>query len=258
MHASNLPNITGFDNALILVVDDDPLVRESILDILHFSGFKALLQASNGSEALDVLEHQTPDLIISDIVMPGMNGYQFYLRVHRNPAWLHIPFIFLTSKGQTEDIRYAKEMGIDDYLTKPVTSDDLVAAIRGKLLRFTQLMITEDDRPDYRPTGLYQVDRLLIDLDRMQVMVGEQEVKLSSTEFAILQRLVLAGGAAVDYEDLLGYDEDQPLGDNDAAQLLRYHIRNLRRKLEEAGVSGDLIASVRSVGYRLNADVVSR
>ena len=153
VHLPNHPDITGFDNAVILVVDDEQIVRESIIDMLHFSGFKTLLEATNGSEALEILEHQMPDLIISDIVMPGMNGYQFYLRVNQNPAWLHIPFIFLTSKGQTEDIRYAKEMGIDDYLTKPVTSDDLVAAIRGKLLRFTQLKVTQDEEPDLRPTG---------------------------------------------------------------------------------------------------------
>jgi DNA-binding response OmpR family regulator len=188
-------------------------------------------------------------------MMPDMNGYQFYLRVRQNPAWLHIPFLFLTAKGQSEDIRYAKEMGIDDYLTKPIEAEDLVAAVRGKLHRFTQLRQAEGVESDQRPGGQYQADRLLINLDSMQVMVEGQEVKLSSTEFAILQRLILADGAAVDYEDLLGYDDDQPLGDKDAAQLLRYHIRNLRRKLEEAGVSADLITNIRSVGYRLTVEV---
>ncbi len=255
MHIPNNPNAAGFDRAVILVVDDEMIIRESIVDILRLSGF-SVLQAPNGKEALEVLEHQIPDLIISDIMMPSMNGYQFYMRVHQNPAWLHIPFIFLTAKGQTEDVRYAKEMGIDDYLTKPIEVGDLIAAIRGKLLRFSRLKAAENREYDHRPSGRYQVGFLLVDLASMQVMVEGQEVKLSSTEFAILQRLILAGGAAVNYEDLLSYDEDQPLGDKDAAQLLRYHIRNLRRKLEEVGVSDDIITNIRSVGYRLTVEVI--
>jgi len=233
----------------ILVVEDDPAVAEGIRRTIKADGLEARV-AKDGMEALAFLEQATPDLIIADIMMPSMNGYQLYQRIRQNPDWVWIPFIFLTARAEIEDIRYGKELGVDDYLTKPIEPEDLQAAIRGRLRRYEQLGMDEQ-LPAANPTGEYTVEDIRVDLSRRQVFVADQEISLSPTEFDILQRLIAADGTVVHYEDLLGYDDGDVLGAKDAAELLRYHIRNLRKKLEAAGQDGELIINVRSVGYRL-------
>lgn len=126
------------DPARILVVDDDESMQKAIVDVLRLEGFHVLM-AEHGLDALRVLEDHTPDLIISDIMMPKMNGYQLYQRVSSNPDWTMIPFIFLSAKREEEDIRFGKELGADDYLRKPVAQQDLISAVRGKLKRFDRL-----------------------------------------------------------------------------------------------------------------------
>ena len=126
------------DQQVILVVEDELIILDSLSDLLRVHGFQ-VLQAANGLEALAILQDNTPDLILADIMMPEMNGYQLYNRVRQNPEWLWIPFIFLTAKGQAEDIRFGKELGADDYLMKPIDAEDLIAAILGKLRRYVQL-----------------------------------------------------------------------------------------------------------------------
>lgn len=237
------------EQATILIVDDDPVINDSVRDILCLAGYRTLT-ATNGAHALEILDVQTPDLIVADIMMPRMNGYQLYQRVRRNPDWIWIPFIFLTAKGEGEDVRYAKEMGVDDYLTKPIEPEDLLAAVLGKLARYRELGAGDRHPPTNRATGCYEVANLHVDLSRREVSADGRSIALSPTEFDILQRLILADGAVVFYDDLLAYD-DAVLDFQDAAGLLRYHIRNLRRKLEEGGVAPDVIVNVRGKGYRL-------
>ena len=234
----------------ILVIDDEQIILDSVRDVLQLSGYR-VLTAANGNEALQVLNQERPALIISDIMMPRMNGYQFYQRVRNNPQWLWIPFIFLTAKGEQEDVRYGKELGVEDYLTKPIEPSDLLAAVAGRLARFRQLEAQGGVAPDHKPQGKYIIGSVEVDLSSHIVTFYESEIDLSPTEFNILRELVVAEMAVVAYDDLLGYDEDVVMDNRDAAGLLRYHIRNLRRKLEEAGVEDDLIVNVRGVGYRL-------
>jgi DNA-binding NarL/FixJ family response regulator len=124
--------------AKILVVDDDESMQKAIVDVLRSEGFQ-VLTAEHGLDALGVLEGHMPDLIIADIMMPKMNGYQLYQRISSNPDWTMIPFIFLSAKREGEDIRFGKELGVDDYLRKPVAQQDLISAVRGKLKRFNRL-----------------------------------------------------------------------------------------------------------------------
>ncbi len=100
-------------SAKILVVDDEAVIRDSIADILRLHGYQ-VLTASNGIEGLEAIRQNIPELIISDIMMPEMNGYQFYQRVRSHSEWLWIPFIFLSAKGEGEDIRFGKELGVED------------------------------------------------------------------------------------------------------------------------------------------------
>ncbi len=137
------------DKLLIMVVDDQPDFIDGVKLILETEGYK-VWTASDGKDALDQLLHSfkqrneqsgrmnhhtkyLPDLILADIMMPIMDGYTFHDKVRSNPYLNHIPFIFLTAKTDNDDVRHGKEMGADDYLTKPCQPDDLLATVRGKL-----------------------------------------------------------------------------------------------------------------------------
>ena len=123
----------------ILLVDDYPDMLYNLSLPLEIAGFQTST-ASNGIEALDILKTQTIDLILSDIVMPDMDGYQLFHQVRENSAWINIPFLFITGCLLDSEIRYGKELGVDDYLVKPVKTDHLLSAVRGKLKRQQQLI----------------------------------------------------------------------------------------------------------------------
>lgn len=122
----------------ILVVDDDPGVLAGLELCLSMEGYN-VLTARDGQEALDLMEKTCPDLIVADIMMPRMDGYEFYEKVRRRAGWVTIPFIFLTAKGEKSDIRHGKLLGVDDYLTKPVETDDLLIAIESRLRRIREV-----------------------------------------------------------------------------------------------------------------------
>ena len=122
----------------ILVVEDDYALLDGLRDILELSGYR-VLTARNGVEGLAVLQKQLPDLIVSDINMPRMDGYQFYAEVRTRPEWVSLPFIFLTAKSEKADVRHGKMLGADDYVTKPFEEADLIVAVQAKLNRSAQL-----------------------------------------------------------------------------------------------------------------------
>jgi CheY-like chemotaxis protein len=123
-------------NKLILVVDDEQDILTYLKLILQKYDYD-IITARNGKNALDALKksERVPDLIISDIKMPIMDGYKFFETVSSNPKYLHVPFIFLSALDEPEDIRLGKLLGVDDYLVKPVNKDDLLATIEGKIIR---------------------------------------------------------------------------------------------------------------------------
>ena len=123
---------------IVLVVDDNPELVDGVKLTLEMEGYQ-VLAAIAGQEALDILERITPDLILADIMMPGMDGYELYERVHQDERWVQVPFIFLTAKTAKADIRRGKEMGADDYITKPFDPEDVVAAVRGRLKRMAEV-----------------------------------------------------------------------------------------------------------------------
>lgn len=133
----------------ILVVDDNQEMVEGLKLTLEMEGFQ-VLTAGSGREALEVLEHNTPNLILADIMMPNLDGYELYVRIRHNPAWVQIPFVFLTAKTSKEDIRKGSEIGADAYITKPFDPQDVVATIRGRLKRVAEL--------SERPTPLTSMD----------------------------------------------------------------------------------------------------
>jgi len=122
--------------SLILLVEDEEALLQHTKLILENNDYE-IITAKNGVEALEILEshNQLPDLILCDIMMPEMNGYDFFKKMIDNPDWNLIPFIFLTVKNSAEDVRFGKMLGADDYLTKPVNEMDLLASIAGKITR---------------------------------------------------------------------------------------------------------------------------
>lgn len=126
----------------ILVVEDNTLLCDGLKTMLESDGFR-VLDACNGLEALEILERESPDLILSDIGMPKMDGYTLFDHVRANPRWLAIPFIFLTARDDREDIFLSKRLGAEDYLIKPVSRIELIATVRARLARNQQIALVQ-------------------------------------------------------------------------------------------------------------------
>jgi len=131
----------------ILIVEDNPAMAESICDALEMEGY-AVISALNGLEALARLEESQVDLILADIMMPLMDGYEFYDKVRQRSEWTTITFVFLTAKAQKEDVRLGKRLGADDYLPKPFEAEDLVVVVKAKLRRAEEVQQAGDRRLD--------------------------------------------------------------------------------------------------------------
>ncbi len=233
----------------ILIVDDLPDMRDNLALLLEASGYQTL-NAGDGLEALEMLENNTVDLVLADIAMPRMNGYQLYERLRQEARWVTLPFIFLTARAMDSDIRFGKELGADDYLTKPIQPEDLLATVRGRLRRARQLAqipvpnIAED---------VLEIGRLRIASAQHRAWLNEQLINLSAREFTLLEALARRAGQVISPEALLQITHELDIRDpNEASSLLRPLIRTLRRKLGyEVGAMG-CIENVRGVGYRLN------
>ncbi|HWQ83129.1 MAG TPA: HD domain-containing phosphohydrolase [Anaerolineales bacterium] len=126
----------------ILVVEDNSLLREGLVTTLESDGLR-VLHASNGLEAIEILEQEIPDLILSDIGMPKMDGYALFDHIREHPRWIAIPFIFLTARDDREDIYLSKRLGAEDYLVKPVSRLELITTVRARLARNQQLALAQ-------------------------------------------------------------------------------------------------------------------
>ncbi|MBN2550140.1 MAG: response regulator [Anaerolineales bacterium] len=128
--------------ATILIVEDHDILREGLRILLETEGFK-VMSAPHGLRALELMDAVSPDLILSDISMPEMDGFEFYNAVRLRPEWVTIPFIYLTARGERNDVFASKKLGVEDYLVKPVDRQELIATIRSRLDRSQQLMLAQ-------------------------------------------------------------------------------------------------------------------
>jgi DNA-binding response OmpR family regulator len=243
---------TAPEKAVVLIADDEPAILENLELVLEAEGYQ-VLAARDGLEALKMLHSQPVDLILADIAMPGMNGYQLYERVRQNPEWLTIPFLFLSARTLDSDIRYGKELGVDDYLTKPIQPEDLLSAIQGRLRRAQQLrrlvpQATPPASPDPRPLS---VGPLKIDPATYQVWLSEESIALSAREFTLLEYLARHADQVVPPQDAIQVTHGLVTDYMEAGSLLRPLIRSLRRKLGYPAGDTGCIINVRGVGYRL-------
>ncbi|MBN2391900.1 MAG: response regulator transcription factor [Anaerolineae bacterium] len=240
------------NRATILVVDDHEVIQLFTERILTDAGYRVLV-ANNGIEALGILATHPVNLILAEINMPRMNGYQLHDEVVNDPRWVAIPFVFVTGRIMDSDIRYGKELGVDDYITKPFDPDDLVAVVRGRLRRAKQLMASA-----YRPGvknaingSVLTIGALKINLDRHSVEFAGEPVNLSAREFTLLATLAKCEGSVVSPEELVRVTHELHTDCRDASSLVRPMIRSLRRKLGYPAGEMGCINNVRGVGYQL-------
>ena len=238
----------------ILVADDQPDLRAMISLTLEAAGFQ-VLASGDGLEALAILQVQAVDLILADIAMPRMNGYQLYQRVCENTRWLAIPFIFLTARSLDSDIRYGKELGVDDYLIKPIEPEDLLAAVQGRLRRASQLagLMVQPVAPASAEQHSIVVGRLRIESGQHRAWMDDQLLDLSAREFTLLEYLARRADIMVSPQALISLTHGLESDAVEAGSLLRPIIRSLRRKLGYAVGEMGCIENVRGVGYRLIA-----
>jgi DNA-binding response OmpR family regulator len=221
----------------VLVVDDEPRMIQFIRLNLEHDGFE-VYEATSGPQALEKMRDQLPDLILLDVMMPDLDGFET-LRLVREIST--VPVIMLTAKGEEDDRVRGLELGADDYVTKPFSPRELVSRVRA-VLRRTEM-------PGQAPHEVIEVDdRLRLDFDRREVWVEGELVKLRPTEYRLLYHLVQNAGWVVPHEQLLakvwGYEY------RDETHYLRLYINYLRQKLERDPSDPEYILTERGVGYR--------
>jgi DNA-binding response OmpR family regulator len=237
----------------ILVVDDQPDLLSNLELTLESEGYR-VLTAGDGLEALNMMHANQVDLILADIAMPRMNGYQLFEQVREQPHWLAIPFLFLTARTLDSDIRYGKELGVDDYLTKPIQPEDLLASVHGKLRRAEQMAHAQSSAPAAASSNgrTLHVGTLRIDPDQHRAWLHNEPMPLSAREFTLLEYLARRVNMVVSPKELIRATHNLDTDHEEAGTLLRPLIRTLRRKLGYPVGEIGCIEVVRGVGYRLS------
>jgi DNA-binding response OmpR family regulator len=221
----------------ILIVDDEKRLVSLVESYLAQEGYH-VATAYNGREALTVAEKEKPDLIILDIMMPEMNGYDF-MRMHRSQK--DTPIIMLTAKVEDDDKIIGLELGADDYVIKPFKPRELMARVRNVLRRAGKS----------EPTGkTLKVADIVLDRDSREVLVGERSLDLTPSEFDLLAALMSSPGRVFSRLDLL--DVIQGVRYEGYERTIDTHIKNLRAKLEDDPRKPRHVETVYGVGYRLN------
>jgi len=227
----------NFKDRRILVVDDEERMVRFIRLNLEHDGFQ-VIEAFKGSQAIDKIRSSLPDLVLLDVMLPDIDGFEV-LRIIRETS--AVPVIMLTAKGEEEDRVRGLEMGADDYITKPFSPRELVSRVRAVLRRTETLGVSTH--------GLIEVDdRLKIDFDRHEVWVEGKLVKLRPTEYRLLYHLVKNAGWVLTHDQILtkvwGYEyRDEP-------HYVRLYINYLRQKLEKDPARPQYILTERGLGYR--------
>ena len=220
----------------ILVVDDEPRMIGFIRMNLELESHQ-VFEARNGIEALDVIRTQLPDLVLLDVMMPELDGFET-LRMLRE--FSDIPVIMLTAKGEESDKVTGLELGADDYITKPFGTRELTSRIKAIFRRL--------EKPTTDQAVLHIDDRLSIDFNRREVIVAGEPVKLRPTEYRLLYHLVRNAGWTVPHDQILqkvwGYEY------RDEAHYVRLYVNYLREKIEADPSNPQYIITERGVGYR--------
>jgi len=221
----------------ILVVDDELSIIKFLRANLESKGY-VVLAAMNGAEALQAFEMELPDLMVLDIMMPRMDGFDVCRRIRE---WSQVPIIMLSARGDEDDKVKCLDLGADDYITKPFGKDELIARVKA-VMRRTESAAAVPTRPSFSSGDID------INFVRRQVTVAGKEVKLTPTEYNLLQEFVLNAGKVLTHTHLLNkvwgpeYREE--------TQYLHVFVRRLRAKLEPDPTNPRYIVTVSGVGYQ--------
>lgn len=227
---------------LVLIVDDDPHIREVVRFALEKGGFRAA-EAGDGRQALERFTELRPELLILDITMPEMDGTDVCRAIR---AGSDVPIIFLSSRDDEIDRIVGLELGGDDYVTKPFSPRELLARVKAVLRRRMAGERVGSGEPK-TPVREIRHGLLSMDLDRFQACWGGVEVALTVTEFGILRTLLGYPGKVFSRDELMtgAYEHDTHVTD----RTIDSHVRRIRRKFADAG--GDPLETVHGVGYKL-------
>ncbi len=223
-------------NETILVVDDQANVRRLLKDYLSSQGYR-VVQAGDGQTALFTARHEHPDVVLLDIMMPGMDGYQF-LNTYRKES--QTPVIVITAKEEETDAVLGLELGADDYVIKPFRMRELVARIRAALRRGYGKQEVQ---------AFLRIGKILLDKNSHLVTVDGESVNLTPLEFDLLETLMRNPGKVFTRSELV--DKLFESGFTGLESTLNVHMRNLRRKIEKDPSKPDYLETVFGVGYRI-------
>ena len=222
----------------ILIIDDDVELATLLIDYLSLEGFEAK-SAQNGLDGLTMLANDDFDLIVLDVMMPGMSGTETLTKIREK---YKTPVLMLTARGDPVDRILGLELGADDYVPKPCTPRELVARMRAILRRTSA---------NDNSSGPVQVGKLSLDLSQRRVTYDGQPIAFTGTELALIEMLARHAGEPVAKADIYPRILGRPLGRYDRA--IDVHISSIRHKLAEFAHDDILIESVRGVGYQLVA-----
>ena len=225
----------------ILVVDDEEHIVELIKFNLETNGFK-VISANDGNDALKLAKNEVPQLVLLDLMLPGMDGYDVCREIRRDQSISTMPVIMITAKGEELDKILGLELGADDYITKPFSVRELVARVKA-VLRRTRVQYIDKT---------FTFDNVNIDFQRHNIVKNDKKVELTLKEFELLQILITNKGRVMTRDFLLdkvwGYEY---VGETRTVDV---HIRHLRQKIENDDKNPKYIETIRGIGYRFNYD----
>lgn len=219
--------------ARVLVVDDDPALAEMLTIVLRGEGFETTV-VGDGTKAMPALREMRPDLVLLDVMLPGMNGIDVAKAIRTESG---VPIVMLTAKSDTIDVVLGLESGADDYIVKPFKPKELVARVRARLRRL-----------DAEPAESLVIGDLTIDVSGHEVKRGDEPVSLTPLEFDLLVALARKPRQVFTREVLL----EQVWGYRHAAdtRLVNVHVQRLRSKVEQDPEHPEVVLTVRGVGYK--------
>ncbi len=223
----------------VLIVDDDAAIRELASLYLQKDGFDVIV-AADGPAAIERIAAERPNLVVLDLMMPGMSGYDVCRQVRADS---NVPIVMLTARDDDVDKIVGLELGADDYLTKPFNPRELVARVKAVLRR------SDAATPATPAAGVVRVGALAIDKQRREAHIGDRELSLRTKEFDLLAALAENAGIVLTREQLL--DRVWGYSFYGETRTVDVHVQHIRAKLADSGIA---VVTVRGVGYKLAHD----
>ena len=224
------------ENPLILIVEDDPSIRLGLRKSLSFDGYQ-VIEAGDGEQGLELAFSQRPDLIVLDVMLPRINGFEVCRTIRRHDKTT--PILILSAKEQEYDKITGLEQGADDYITKPFSVRELVARIKAALRR---------TRPEEQASEAFEFGNASVDVPGQRLLVNGESIEVSNREFRLLCYLIENRGRVLSRDQILnkvwGFDYEG------TARTIDTFINKLRAKLEDEPTEPQFIVTVRGVGYK--------